>query len=64
MKCPYCDSKKELSHQGSADIEDSEEFDIIDFFQCLDCNSAFEGYRYNKKGIEAKSSHLRLIKGN
>jgi len=60
MKCPYCNSKKELSHQGSADITDNEEFDIMDFFQCLDCNSAFEGYRYNQE--YKKKFKIRLVK--
>jgi len=46
MKCPYCDAG-EMTHSGSSDIEDNDEFDVMDFFQCRTCNSVVEGYRYN-----------------
>ena len=47
VECPYCDAGH-MNHTGSSDIEDNEEFDVMDFFQCLTCGSVVEGYRYNK----------------
>lgn len=42
MRCYYCNTR--LNHVGSSDL-DHEEFDIVDFFSCPKCDSAFEGYR-------------------
>ena len=44
--CFYCGH--ELIHSGSDDW-DSEDYDVVDYYSCPNCNSVIEGYRYKEK---------------